>query len=159
VRVSIRWLAGLAIAALFVVVAALPAGAQAYANGLSVSDATPTPGSQVTVRVAGVQPNRPAPVTIDDVLVAAPTADANGIAVKAVTIPATLSSGEHLLVVEQGTGSARHAAYSRSIDVETGHSSFSRADGSSTPVLVAALLIATGLGAWAVVRRRSRSGA
>ena len=158
-RVALRSLGWLLPTTLLVVASAAPAFAQAYASGLSISDASPAPGSTVTVRVAGVQPNRPAPVVIDDIQLASPTADANGIAVKDVTIPATLPAGEHLLVVEQGAGSQRHTAYSRSIDVQTGRSSFSRQDGSSTPVVLCAVLLAAALGGWALFRRRARSSA
>jgi hypothetical protein len=154
---SLGWLVPVTLVVLVFV--ALPAHAQAYVSGLSVSDANPAPGSQITVRAAGLQPNRPAPVAVDDIPLASPTADANGVATQDVTIPATLPAGEHLLVVEQGSGAARHTAYSRSIDVETGHVDFSRHDGRSTPVLIATVVLTAAFGGWLLIRRRPRTSA
>lgn len=156
-RSVLRSLAWLCSGALLIALAPGSAGAQTYVGGLSVSDVSPTPGSQVTVRAAGLQPNEQARVVIDDTPVATPTADGNGIAVEQVTIPATLPAGEHLLVVKQDHGDARPATYSRSIDVQTRGSAFSRHDGSSAPVLVGAALLAVLAGAWAVLRRRTRA--
>jgi hypothetical protein len=135
------------------------AGAQTYVSGLSVSDTSPAPGAQITLRVGGLTPNRPAPVVIDSTPVATPVADANGAATETITIPASLPTGEHLLVVQQGAGATERVVYSQSLTVENGATAFSRPDGSSTSALAIGALVVVALASVAVLRRRTRRAA
>ena len=143
-------------AACAVLLLAGAAGAQTYASGLSVSDTSPTPGAQVTLRVGGLTPNRPAPVVIDSTPVATPVADANGTATETITIPATLPTGDHLLIVQQGSGTARRAAYTQSLTVENGATAFSRTDGGGASALAIGTLVVVALASVAFLRRRTR---
>jgi hypothetical protein len=117
--------------------------AQTYGSGMTVSDAHPSPGTDVTVDVTGMKPNTTAQVTFDSVPLATTTTDSNGAASTTVAIPSNASAGEHTLTVAH-IGPGARSEFSKSVTVVTGGNAFLHDDGRSTGAIALTLLIVVG---------------
>jgi hypothetical protein len=94
------WAVAAAVAAVLVVAAGVPAGAQTYPPppaSLTVDDATPAPGQAVIVTMSGCGPGTFALFGVDLILLGSARAGADGVVQASVSIPTALPAGPHTL--------------------------------------------------------------
>jgi hypothetical protein len=127
--------------------------ADTYVTTMTVSDDHPAPGSTVTVTGGGFSPNKAAEVLFDSTEVASTTADANGIATKVIVIPASASSGEHLITIAHQSERGSRRVLSQTVSVRRGGSAFSQDDGHSVSAFLVAAVVVGIAGAF-VLRKR-----
>lgn len=128
------------------------------ANGVTISDASPIPGDPVTVTAGGYKPSSEVRISIlsDPILLASPSADANGKVSAEVTIPADFEPGSKHVIELAGTAPGGEA-YVASIQITLG-GGLPATGASSGPVLLLALaLVGAGVAVVAVARHRRRS--
>ena len=128
--------------------------ADTYVTTMTVSDEHPAPGASVTVTGGGFSPNKPAEVLFDSNQVASTTADANGIATKAIVIPASASSGEHLITIAHESERGSRRVLSQTVSVRRGGSAFSQDDAHSVGAFLVAALVLVGIVGAFVLRKR-----
>ena len=150
--VRVACVSAVLVVAVFVLASA--AFADTYVTAMSVSNDQPTPGSTVTVEGGGFAPNKTAEVLIDSTPVATTTTNANGIATTQITIPATTTSGQHLITIAHLSGGAGRHTLSTSVTVRTHGFAFSNADGHSVSALVVVTLVLLCIAGPFVLRRR-----
>jgi LPXTG-motif cell wall-anchored protein len=130
------------------------------ANGVTVSNSSPSPGETVTVTAGGFQPGSEASITIlsDPILLATPTADANGQVSADVAIPADFAEGSRHTIEVSGIA-PDGSPYSTSIEITLAGGLAQT--GAEAAGLIAAAVVLVGLGAAIVVlsRRRTRAQA
>ena len=156
---------GLIVVAVVVVLApvalAVPAHADPYGSpGGTISVADPAPGGSVTVTGSGFKPDSAVTVQIlsTPVRLASVTADANGVATVAVTIPAGFAAGASHTIELVGVDSSS-AAYTVSIPVTLASAGTALPKTGTTLVYLGLGVVVLALGVFLVVVVRRRRAA